>query len=70
MNWPAIVVALVIASAVALFVRGSAFPIKIFFATFAVFAIVFHLKPSLLGKLNAPDEADSDDDSQQRIDAP
>ena len=70
MNWPAIVVALVIASAVALFVRDSAFPFKIFFATFAVFAIVFHLKPSLLGKLNEPHEDDSDDDSQRRIDAP
>ena len=70
MNWPAIVVALVISSAVALFVRGSAFPFKIFFATFAGFAIGFHLKPSRLGKLNAPAEADSDDDSQQRIDAP
>ena len=70
MNWPAIIVALVIASTVALFVRGSAFPFKIFFATFAVFAIVFHVKPSLLGKLNAPKEDDSNHDSQRRIDAP
>ena len=70
MNWPAIVVALVIASAVALFVRGSAFPFKVFFVTFTIFTIIFHLKPSLLGKLNAPEEDDSDDDSQRRIDAP
>ena len=69
MNWPAIVVALVIASAVALFVRGSVFPFKIFFVTFTIFTIVFHLKPSLLGKLNAPEEDESDDDGQRRIDA-
>ena len=67
MNWPAIVVSLVIALAVSIFVRGGA---KLFFGIFTVLAIVFHLNPSLLGKLNESEKDDSDDESQRRIDPP
>ena len=70
MNWPAIVVSLVIALVVSIFVRGDAFPFRLFFGTFTVLAIVFHLKPSLLGKLNESEKDDSDDESQRRIDLP
>ena len=69
MNWPAVAVSLVIALAVSMFVRGGAFPFKLFFGIFIVFAIVFHLKPSLLGKLNESEKDDSDDESQRRIDS-
>jgi hypothetical protein len=69
MNWPAVAVSLVIALAVSMFVRGGAFPFKLFFGIFTVFAIVFHLKPSLLGKLNESEKDDSDDESQRRIDS-
>ena len=70
MNWPAILVAFTIASAISLFVRGGTFPFKVFFATFTILAIVFHVKPSLLGKMGAPEEDDPDDDTQRRIDSP
>ena len=70
MNWPAILLAFTIASAISLFVRGGTFPFKVFFSTFTVLAIVFHVKPSLLGKIGAPEEDDPDDDSQRRIDSP
>ena len=70
MNWPAIVVSLVIALVVSIFVRGDAFSFRLFFGIFAVWAIVFHLKPSLLGKLNESEKDDSDDESQRRIDPP
>lgn len=71
MNWPAVVVSLVISSlAVSLLFRGGAFPFKLFFGIFTVLAIVFHLKPSLLGKLNESEKDDSDDESQRRIDSP
>ena len=62
MNLPAVV-----ALAVSIFVRGGA---KVFFGIFTFFAIVFHLKPSLLGKLNESEKDDSDDESQRRIDSP
>ena len=70
MNGRAIVVSLAIALAVSMFVRGGAFPFKLFFGIFTVFAIVFHLNPSLLGKLNESEKDDSDDENQRRIDSP
>ena len=70
MNGRAIVVSLVIALAVSMFVRGGVFPFKLFFGIFTVFAIVFHLNPSLLGKLNESEKDDSDDENQRRIDSP
>jgi hypothetical protein len=69
MNWPAVAVSLVIALAVSMFVRGGAFPFQKKFGIFTVFAIFFHLKPSLLGKLNESEKDDSDDESQRRIDS-
>ena len=66
MNWPAIVVSLVIALVVSIFFRGDAFSFRLFFGTFTVFALVFHLKPSLLGKLNKPKEdGPTDNDSDK-----
>ena len=70
MNWPAIVVSLVIALAVSLFNGVYPFSLPLFFGTFTVLAIIFHLKPSLLGKLNESEKDDSDDESQRRIDSP
>ena len=65
MNWPAIVVSLVIALAVSLFNGVYPFSLPLFFGIFAVWTIGSHLKPDLLGKLNKlkedePTDNDSD----------
>ena len=66
MNGRAIVVSLVIALAVSLFNGAYPFSLPFFFGIFAVWAIGFHLKPSLLGKLNKPKEDEPTDNDSDK----
>ena len=74
MNWPAIVVSLVIALAVSLFNGVYPFSLPLFYGIFAVWAIVFHLTSTLssrlLDKINEAEKDYSDDESHRRIDSP
>jgi hypothetical protein len=65
MNGRAIIVALVLASVVSSFQPGSRFPYQWLITTFVVLALLFHIKPGLLGKLNKPKEDEpTDNDSE------
>ena len=66
MNYPPIVASLAIALAVSLFNGVYPFSLPLFFGIFAVWAIGFHLKPSLLGKLNKPKEDEPTDNDSDK----
>ena len=66
MNWPAIVVSLVIALAVSLFNGVYPFSLPLFFGIFAVWAIASHLKPGLFGKLIKPKEDEPTDNDSDK----
>ena len=74
MNWPAVVVSLVIALSVSLFNGVYPFSLPLFYGIFAVWAIVFHLTSTLssrlLDKINEAEKDYADDESQRRIDPP
>ena len=66
MNWPAIVVSLVIALAVSLFNGVYPFSLPLFFGIFAVWAISSLLKPGLFDKLNKPKEDEPTDNDSDK----
>ena len=66
MNWPAIVVSLVIALAVSLFNGVYPFSLPLFFGIFAVWAMGSHLNSGLFGKLNKPKEDEPTDNDSDK----
>ena len=66
MNWPAIVVSLVIALAVSLFNGVYPFSLPLFFGIFAVWAIGSHLKGGPFGKQIKPKEDDPTDNASDK----